>query len=865
MLRRGFIVILLLAPIGLLCSQNVTPGAAQDPDADQREMRARVSEADLVYTEPADRSEAGMPLGNGVMGTLVWTTPSAVKMQINRVDVFGMNKASDSFMERHSDYASGCGYVDIQVVDYGDDVFSGESFTQHLHLYDGLMAVKGKGLTMRLIALNNRDVIAVEVEDNRETPQPIRVNLRMLRYLMQYFPGENFELSRKHSVKIKRRGHTATSRLQLEKGKILLTQEFSENDFYNSSALAVGISGRAAKACYLNESTLQLTAAPGTGKFTITIASASSTENVQHAVDRSLGFVDAAARETFAQACSDQAAWWHAFWDRSYVDLHSADGVADEVEKHYTYFHYIMASSSRGLYQPRFGGMLWYTNGDMRDWGTQYWWSNESCYYNALAPTGRLELMDPLFSMVSRHLDTYATAARQQWGSEGLWIPETTFFDGVAEMPEEIAAEMRDLYLLKKPWDERSDRFRKYAATKPKHNPRWNWASPGRWENGHWLFEDKGAGPFGHVTHMFSSTAERAYLYWLRYEYSQDMDWLRNQAYPVMKGAIEFYRHFPGMKKEKDGKYHVYHTNCDEGIWDAHNSFRDIVAIRGLTPIVIRAAELLKTDQELIPVWKEFVENMSPLPTTGALSGHRPGAPDYWIGCVPPAGRGDAEGPQHMIYFDYCTIGTSDPRIVEKAKAAFTAMYKEGVTAATVVPVLDKRPIVAALLGNGEVLKYLLPNQIRSDGAPERDFCDWKGGGAQGVLKNRMTLREGPGALGCQRLGNVATALNSALLQSVPPEPGGEPVIHLFPAWPSGWDASFKLLARRGFMVSSAIKNKDIGPVEILAQHGGTCILKNPWPGASPMIYRNGKEAGREAGEYLKLETTKGERLQLVR
>jgi len=218
-----------------------------------------------------------------------------------------------------------------------------------------------------------------------------------------------------------------------------------------------------------------------------------------------------------------------------------------------------------------------------------------------------------------------------------------------------------------------------------------------------------------------------------------------------------------------------------------------------------------------------------------------------------------------MIYYDYCTIGTSDKNIIEKANAAFNVIYKEGVTPSTSVHVLNKNPVAAAFLGRSEAIKYLIPNQIRSDISPERDFCDWKGAGQEAVLENRLTLREGPGAIGCQRLGNAATALNNALLQSVPPEPGGEPVIYLFPAWPASWDAEFNLLARRGFMVSSSINNNEIGNVKIQSQNGGKCMLKNPWPGSRPMIYRNGKKAGREKGEYLILETTKREIIKIVK
>ena len=37
-----------------------------------------VARADLTYTKPVVRSEEGMPVGNGRMGSLVWTTPDAL-------------------------------------------------------------------------------------------------------------------------------------------------------------------------------------------------------------------------------------------------------------------------------------------------------------------------------------------------------------------------------------------------------------------------------------------------------------------------------------------------------------------------------------------------------------------------------------------------------------------------------------------------------------------------------------------------------------------------------------------------------------------------------------------------------------------
>src|SRR4029453_16041141 len=137
--------------------------------------------ADLHYDKPASRSEEGMPVGNGRMGSLVWTTPSALHLQINRVDVFGQDSNTTSFPKQDTDYASGCGYVDINLADAGEDVFVDDGFNQHLSLYDALMTPRGKGLTARVLAWPalsavegpQRDVIAIEIDDRREKPSAI--------------------------------------------------------------------------------------------------------------------------------------------------------------------------------------------------------------------------------------------------------------------------------------------------------------------------------------------------------------------------------------------------------------------------------------------------------------------------------------------------------------------------------------------------------------------------------------------------------------------------------------------------------------------------------------------------------------------
>jgi hypothetical protein len=680
-------------------------------------------------------------------------------------------------------------------VDFGQDVFTGPAFHQHLSVYDALMTARGQGVSARVLAWHQRDVMAVEIDDQRPQPAPINIDLRMLRYAIQYHERQNWELASRHAVMVRTRSHTAASKLDIRNSRIVLTQEFRENDYYDASAVAIAVVGRKAKAKYVNESTVRLSAAPGKGRFTILIASAASFDPKQDAAGLALEELEAAAAKGFDALLAGNQVWWHDFWSRAFVHLRSADSAADNVERAYTYFLYLMGSSSRGAYPPRFGGMIWYTTGDMRAWGAQHWWANTSTYYGNLAPANRMELLDPMFSMYSGMYESCALAARQQWGSQGIWIPETTWFDGLEKLPDEIAEEMRDLYLVRKPWEQRSARFREFAETGHPHNSRWSWIDKGKWINGRWVWGDKKAGAFGHTSHMMSVASKIALVFWQRYECTLDKAWLRDRAYPMLKGAAEFYRNFPNVKKADDGKYHIYHVNNVESNWNSADTPDELSAMHRIFPVVIRAAEILDADAGLRPLWREFVENLTPAPARGQ---ERPGG------------------------FSVVTGGL-----------------------------------------RGGDFKTSIQSHLQ-DINLEKTYIDWIGLGQMGILWNRLRLREGPGAIDAEHLGAMSGRLHNALLDSAPEAPAGEPVLRVFANWPEDWDAEYTLLARGGFLVTSAARKGRVEFVELRSQAGGECRLSNPWGAEEVELYRNGKKAETLTGSLVKFGTAKNEVLVVV-
>ncbi len=823
----------MLSIVGIEAQKNVSTVL---PPVD---FRVLISKSDLIYSTPVSTGEEGLPVGNGVMGTLVWTTPSSLRFQLNRVDVFANDATSNNFAQRHSDYCGGVGFLDIDFPGY-DEVFTGADFYQKLSCYDAVATTNGRQVRTETFVWSDGDVMAVKVQDSR-SGLPVVIRLRALR------------------PPVSARGdHRAVSQLQAQgANQMTLIQTFSEGNYTCKSAMAVTVAGAEAKVWQANEAEMTLTLKPGSGVFYVYVTSAATFEKEYDIVAEAAEKLTKAKTTGYDSLLASHKQWWKTFWEKSMVNLSSADGIADNITVHYNFFMYVMGSTYRGDYQPKFNGMLWSTEGDKRQWGSQFWGANQSCFVNGLFPANRPELMMPFFKMYTRMTPSLERAAVQQWGSKGIYIPETVGFRGLEELPEDIAAEMRDIYLARKPWSEVSPQFVQYAATKMPHNSRWNWKNDDGWKNGVWQFSDKGGGGFAQVNHIFSRGAKIAYQYWMQYEYSQDREWLSKTAYPMLKGVTEFYRNFPNLKKETDGKYYIRYVNDNESVWGGINTVEEISSIMGLFAVAIKAATILNVDADLRKVWAEVLANLSPLPTSKSFP-ELADQPVTFVRSLTPVIRGPATGlpdgnTMPVWFFDLLTLESTDKELMLIANNTYDAMFQSrsnadntgGITIDRRIGILSKIPVTGAQMGRVDATRFLIPSQIRYDGGP--------------VLRNRLDLSEGAQTTNVQRLGRVTDALHNALCQSVPAKPGEETVIRVFPAWPEEWDAQFTLLCRANFLVTSSFRKGAIEFVEIKSQAGKECKIRNPWGTEEVTITRNGKPFRKTKSNLITFPTSANE------
>ncbi len=773
-----------------------------------------ISKADLIYTNPVRNSYEGQPVGNGRMGSLIWTNQNTLSYQMNRVDVFSMSSNTKSYDISQPDWSCASGQVDIDFQSR-EPVFAEPNFNQHLSCYDGTVETNGNGIKTKTFVWNEEDVMAVRVLDSRTIQTPATISLHALRPLF-----------------VQREKNKAISKLEIIGDKIVLTQEFSENEHYCKSAVAISIPDNRSRAYLSRDTEVKLSTLTGNKEYTVLVSSAASFDKKVDVVELAIKKLDRATSKGYDAMLASNKAWWHPFWEQSYVQLSSKDGKADYINKNYIYYLYLMASSSRGDYPVKFNGMLWSTDGDKRDWGGSFWGANQSCIYNALLTANKFELFNPMFKMFSSLYKASARSAEQQWGSKGIYIAETIAFDGDPEMPDSIAKEMRELMLVQKPWDQRSQAFRDYATGRNSLLSRWNNA------------DSKDA--FGPVSHIFSRGAKIAYTYWMNYELTMDKRWLSASAYPMIKGVAEFYRNFPNLKKEADGKYHIYHVNDNEPIRNGNNTGEEISSMMGILPVAIKASEILNVDADLRPLWRELLQNLSPLPMSNAFPELK-NQPLRHVKSLLPVQQGCHASAlpdlntMPVFCFDLCTLESKDTMMVRVATNTFNAYYKNGIKEGSTAGPLCMLPIAGAMLGRTEVTKYLIYNQMKAIN--------------RSIFENRMDWFEGLQGTTCERLGRGADALQNALVQSIPSKPGEPTIIRVFPAWPKEWNGQFKLLCRGNFMVSSSFQDGDIKYVELKSQAGSDCRIRNPWGNSAIDIYADSKKIKTAGGDLITFKT----------
>jgi len=352
------------------------------------------------------------------------------------------------------------------------------------------------------------------------------------------------------------------------------------------------------------------------------------------------------------------------------------------------------------------------------------------------------------------------------------------------------------------------------------------------------IYCEVGIGPKGLAvaTDLFhgqkSNAAYAAVNMAMRYDYTRDLDYARDIAYPFLIEVADFWEDY---LKFEHGRYVIYQDAIHETTED-HEDFNPVLSL-GLIRMVLEA--LLKMSRDLDrdagrhEEWQHILDYLSEFPTyerEGTTIFRLTESGMEWC-------DGNTLAIQHI--FPSGAIGLdSTPALLEIARNTVAVLARWGC-----VPTFFA---AAARVGHdpSDILEHLL-DRVENHMFPN------------------MLLAECGGAI--ETCGGITVGVNEMLLQSY------EGVIRLFPVWPRERAARFETLRAAGaFLISAELRDGVVQPVIIESEKGCDCTVQNPWQGKRPAVFElnDGKETVVEieaAGDRFTFKTRPGGRYTVKR
>ncbi|MFF9512250.1 discoidin domain-containing protein [Streptomyces sp. NPDC014724] len=344
-----------------------------------------------------------------------------------------------------------------------------------------------------------------------------------------------------------------------------------------------------------------------------------------------------------------------------------------------------------------------------------------------------------------------------------------------------------------------------------------------------------GIGPYGSTTDdtywqqvgnsLFAASQFCAY-----YAHTQDVDFLRDKAFPFLKLVAEFFRHW--LEWDPATQRYALWSGPHEGTW-GKNSSPDLGMLKQTLSTLIDASHVLGTDPQKRVRWQNILDHLPAQPTTtyrgatvyalaepGSMQGDtrdiRPGDNTVNLEFIHP---GEILGITSSDQERRIAVDTIDVmnswRQMNSFPKVFTQAARVGYSASPLIQHLE------------DVVKQSTAANLRID-----DHY-------HGIEKSGAT-----------------EAINSMLAQSF----GG--VVVVFPVWPTDQDAAFdRLLLPGAFETSAALRGGTVRYVQVTSRAGGSLRLRSPWPRKKTVVTDGrGKHVGHTVDDngVITVPTTRG-------
>lgn len=476
--------------------------------------------------------------------------------------------------------------------------------------------------------------------------------------------------------------------------------------------------------------------------------------------------LDTAENNGIEQLKKEKNSWYKNFWSNSFVKIGD-----DYIENIYYLRRYLMAAASQGEFPVTFNGGLWRWNRDVMNWVTPHHWNTQQQYWGLCAQND-CQLMLPYLNTYYKMIPYGISLAKEKGAcNDALLFTEAHCFDG-------------------------------FQVTKDRDDMKNN----------------------------FTPAAQISTLFWDYYDFTGDKIFLRDKAYPFMRKVLNFYMDKLEWDKEKN-MYYLYSSVYESAeIEYVKNAITDRVCIEQLFKNCIKAASILKVDEDKISQWEYVLEHLWPISyqkyeTCGETISP---AEEYYTDKRYTPWIWSNGG---IVAFPANLIGIDDIN-TRMGKAVINLVnYKSDANAHYPIPEVAARMGLGdkalEYIENGINIHQIYPQGLMHNvtGYPD-DIYDLN---SQHDLLNHTYVIRSKDFFQCgmEPISNYSTAVNEMMLQS------NEGKIRIFPAVPSKWDnmeLAFTLLARGAFIVSSIrYKNSIVKQIGIKSLQGNMCNVQSPW------------------------------------
>ena len=368
---------------------------------------------DLVFGTPINDPIAGIPIGDGDTGALIWFESDGIHININKTDLWGFSTTKSDYAcfeeEENLTSLKHGGELVIKFSSPCFDLIYQNSFEARLSLADAAVYLDSNteffGIKAKSFASNLHKVSALKCAYTSKETEAASITLCR-------WGSKNswrwYGLTKNdHSV-----GLGGTDAIA-EDNRLYITQKLNGTEFCLGLAIVTEDNH---KERVVNSHTVKTEFdAFKQGEFTL-FWNISLGKDIAEAKEKTAKALDGAVEVGFEGLYESHAKQWTEFWNKSLISI-----PHDYIENLYYLSLYYSNSSCRGAYPPHFTNGIWGFYHDFIPWN-YYFHYNMQHMYAPLEPAGHGELANNYYAMRHRGLESAIRCAKEMKGETGAFF-----------------------------------------------------------------------------------------------------------------------------------------------------------------------------------------------------------------------------------------------------------------------------------------------------------------------------------------------------------------------------------------------------------------------------------------------------------